>query len=183
MKCLRLRLRARGASMRAARQIQQTRRWYSFTVLFACVLTACGIGHTTAQTQQAQPINRVELAAFIKIGTVTDELWGADAYYRFDERFGAFGTLTVVDSVGMSGWMADVGIRFGWLHVWKVLQANLGVGVRVIDMTDGTKVRAITESRWGLRLGRMVPFFVTRFTWPYVSESAETVWGVAVALW
>ena len=169
--------------MGTARQIQNTRRPQFFTVLFACVLTACGFNQAIAQRHQAQPTNRVELSVFTKIGTVTDDLWGGDAFYRFNERTGAFGTLTVVDSLGTSGWMADGGIRVGWFQVWKILYLNMGVGVRVKDLSDGTTVRAITDTRWGLRLGRMVPFFATRFPWPYLSESAETVWGVAVALW
>jgi len=137
----------------------------------------------SAQDEQAQPPARVELSMFTKIGTVTDDVWGIDAYYRFNQRNGAFGTLTVVDSVGVSGWMADAGIRVGWFQAWKLLYVNFGVGVRVKDLSDGTKVRAITDMRWGLRLGRIIPFYATRYQWPYLSEQGETVWGVAVAVW
>ena len=120
---------------------------------------------------------------FAKIGTVTDDLWGPDAYYRFNEGFGASGTLTVVDSVGVSGWMADAGIRVGWFRAWKVSYLNFGVGVRVKDLSDGTGVRATTDTRCGLRLGRIIPFFAKRYPWPFLSERGETLWGIAVAIW
>lgn len=158
------------------------KHWISFRVLAVALVTTVG-STASVQGQQAQPAKRVEISVFTKVGTITDDLWGLDGYYPFNERVGAFGTLTVVDSVGMSGWMADGGIRFGTFQVWKMLYVNMGVGVRVKDLTDGTRVRAITDTRVGLRLGHIVPFFASRYPWPYLSEPGETVWGVAVALW
>lgn len=95
----------------------------------------------SAQDQQAQPISRVELSMSNKIGTVTDDVWGFDAYYWFKLRNGAFGTLTVVDSFGVSGWMADAGIRVGWFQAWQHLYVCFGVGMHLKDLYDGTKGR------------------------------------------
>lgn len=159
--------------------------WVSIRCLALAAVTVASTTVTT-QGQLAQPAKRVELSSFTKVGAVTDDLWGFDAYYQLSERIGAFGTLTVVDSLGGSGWMVDAGIRLGWLQarkIWKMLYLNLGVGVRVKDLSDGTKVRALTDLRWGLRLGHIVPFFAVRQPWPYLSERGETVWGLAVAIW
>ncbi len=153
-------------------------RFYAFaTVLLAAI--------STTGYAQTQPATRLEVSAFFKRGTVTNDFWGFDVSYNAGKNFGFFGTLTIVDTVGVSGWMADAGVRSRPFELW-VLRAAIRGGLRVKHLRDvtqlSTQVRAVTESRLSLPLGNFSPYFAIRYPW-FDFKDSDSVWGLAVAVW
>lgn len=153
-------------------------RFARFFTLICSLLPAIPLN---AQTQtQRQP--RFDFSVFSTAGQLADDFWGFDASYRVTERVALFGTLTVVDTAGASGWMADGGVRSPPGKLWRFRFA-FAAGLRMKHLRDAggrsTRLRGVTETRISLLLGPVAPYYAVRYPW-FDWKDADRVWGLAV---